>query len=188
MSPAAVFLDRDGVLNEAHVGSDGVARPPSSYAELKIVPDAPAALARLHEAGFLLVVVTNQPDVARGTLTHADVEAMHARLASHLPLDRVEWCPHDRDDGCECRKPRPGMIVRAASTLGIDLAQSWLIGDRWVDIAAAQAAGVRAILVDRPWSWEETHSGIPPIDLVPDARVADLNSAVELVLTAPLHS
>ena len=143
----AVFLDRDGVLNEAVVRA-GKPYPPATASEVIMLADAPAALASLKALGFLLVVVTNQPDVARGTQTRAMVDAINAKLAERLPLDAVYVCDHD-GDGCHCRKPKPGMLTDAARDHGIDLASSYLIGDRYRDIEAGQAAGVHSIWIDR---------------------------------------
>lgn len=139
----AVFLDRDGVINRAVV-RDGKPYPPDSVAELEILPGVPQALAALRAAGFLNVVVTNQPDVATGKQRREVVEAMHARLARELAVDAIKVCYHAAADGCACRKPKPGMLLEAASDHGIDLATSYLVGDRWRDVAAGQAAGCRA--------------------------------------------
>jgi D-glycero-D-manno-heptose 1,7-bisphosphate phosphatase len=139
----AVFLDRDGVINRAVV-RDGKPYPPDSVAELEILPGVPQALAALRAAGFLNVVVTNQPDVATGKQRREVVEAMHARLARELAVDAIKVCYHTAADGCACRKPKPGMLLETAADHGIDLASSYLVGDRWRDIAAGQAAGCRA--------------------------------------------
>jgi D-glycero-D-manno-heptose 1,7-bisphosphate phosphatase len=144
----AVFLDRDGVLNEVVV-HEGLPYPPASLDELKLVPDAAAALARLKAAGFLLIVVTNQPDVARGTQSRAIVEAMNRAIGAALPLDDFFTCWHDDPDACACRKPKPGLLVEAAARHAIDLRASFLIGDRWRDIDAGAAAGCRTVLIDR---------------------------------------
>ena len=152
MTPAhgrpAVFLDRDGVLTEAFV-RDGVPRPPRTLAEFRVLPGVTQACAALRQAGFVLVVVTNQPDIARGTQTRAEVEQMNERLRRLVPLDEVCVCPHDDADGCSCRKPRPGMLLDAADRLDLDLARSAGVGDRWRDVEAALRAGVTAIHVDR---------------------------------------
>src|SRR6185369_13960201 len=110
----AVFLDRDGVLNEVTV-RDGTPVPPPSLAELRLIEGVPEACARLRELGYALVVITNQPDIARGTQTQDEVDRMHSFLRDRLPLDEVVVCPHDDRDGCACRKPKPGMILDAAS-------------------------------------------------------------------------
>lgn len=143
----AVFLDRDGVLNEAVV-VDGRPTPPSTLADFRLRPGVVDACAELHDAGYALVVVTNQPDIARGTQTHAEVSRMHARLRDVLPLDDIVMCAHDDEDGCRCRKPQPGMFLDAARRLDLDLSASVGVGDRWRDVEAARRAGVRAIFVE----------------------------------------
>jgi len=142
----AIFLDRDGVLNEAFV-RDGVPTPPRTLAEFCVLPGVAEACADLRRAGFVLVVVTNQPDIARGTHTRAEVDRMHERLRSLVPLDEVCVCPHDDCDACACRKPQPGLLLGAAERLDLDLARSASVGDRWRDIEAARRAGVKAIYV-----------------------------------------
>jgi D-glycero-D-manno-heptose 1,7-bisphosphate phosphatase len=142
----AVFLDRDGVLNEAII-RDGKPYPPRDLSEFAITVGARAALDALKREGFLLVVVTNQPDVARGRATRAEVEAINAILAGDLPLDAIEVCEHDDEEHCDCRKPKPGMMLRARQKLCIDLARSFIVGDRWRDIEAGRRAGCRTVLV-----------------------------------------
>jgi D-glycero-D-manno-heptose 1,7-bisphosphate phosphatase len=118
-------------------------------AETEIYPDVPEALERLRNAGFLLIVTTNQPDVARGKTSQAGVQAIHAFLAGKLPLDEIRVCYHDDADLCVCRKPKPGMILAAAERFGIDVAASYMVGDRWRDIDAGLAAGCTPILIER---------------------------------------
>lgn len=143
----AVFLDRDGVLNETAVGSDGVPRPPASVDQFVLIPGVDDACRELHALGFLLVVVSNQPDVARGTQRREVVETINRRLREMVPLDDIRVCYHDDGDGCACRKPQPGLIVDAARDLGIDLTASFMIGDRSPDIEAGARAGCCTILV-----------------------------------------
>lgn len=169
----AVFLDRDGVLTRALV-RDGKPYAPVTLAEMEIEPEAPAALARLKTAGFLLVVVTNQPDVARGITRREDVEAMHAVLRDTLPIDACMVCYHDDADACNCRKPRPGLLTQAASAYAIDLSGSFLIGDRWRDIDAGAAAGCCSILIDRGYRER-------PPEHAPDANVDTLAKAVNWI-------
>ena len=173
MTRAAVFLDRDGVLVESTV-RDGVPQPARSLEELQILPGVEQACDRLREAGFVLIVVTNQPDVARGTLTADAVEEMHRELRQALPLDDVAVCFHDDADRCDCRKPQPGMLLAAAERWGVDLAASFLVGDRWRDVEAARRAGCAAIFVDRGYA--ET------IASEPDATVRNLEEAAEWIL------
>jgi D-glycero-D-manno-heptose 1,7-bisphosphate phosphatase len=170
----AVFLDRDGVLTRALV-RDGQAYAPVTPAEMEIDADAPAALARLKAAGFLLVVVTNQPDVARGIIRREDVERMHATLRAALPLDACFVCYHDDADGCDCRKPQPGMLIQAAGECAIDLAASFMIGDRWRDIDAGAAAGCRTVWIDRGYRERAPEHA-------PDARVDSLRAAAEWIV------
>jgi len=167
-SRPAVFLDRDGVLNEAFV-RDGVPTPPRSLEEFRILPGVANACSELRRAGFVLVVVTNQPDVARGKQTRAEVDRMHERLRSLVPLDEVCVCFHDDCDACACRKPRPGLLLDAAERLNLDLARSASVGDRWRDIEAARRAGVTAIYVQR-------HDG-EPASAGARVTVADLPEA-----------
>jgi D-glycero-D-manno-heptose 1,7-bisphosphate phosphatase len=145
---AAVFLDRDGVLTEAKT-LDGVPQSPRLASELAILPEAGPACRALAEAGLKLVCVTNQPEIARKNLDPAEVEAMNEILQRELGLDEVVVCPHDDADGCDCRKPLPGMIVDAAERLGVDLAASFTVGDRWRDVDAGRAAGTVTVFIDR---------------------------------------
>ncbi len=172
----AVFLDRDGVLNEAIV-RDGKPYPPAGLHQLKLVPGAAPALQRLKQASFLLIVVTNQPDVARGTQTREGVERLHAAIAAALPLDAFYVCWHDDRAGCACRKPKPGLLLEAASRYAIDLRRSFLIGDRWRDIEAGTAAGCRTVQIDRGYNEKSPQSA-------PDCHAASLTDAVEWILGA----
>lgn len=143
----AVFLDRDGVLNRAIV-RDGKPYPPAHISELEILPGVEEALAGLRAAGFLLIVVTNQPDVARGATTREAVEEINAALGAALPIDEFRTCFHDSGSACECRKPKPGALLAAAVLHDIDLSESYMVGDRWRDTEAGQSAGCKTILID----------------------------------------
>lgn len=147
----AVFLDRDGVLN-AIIERDGKPASPRTPDELEIVADALATLTALKAQGFALFVVTNQPDVSRGLMTGASLDAIHAKLAAALPVDEILACRHDNADNCPCRKPKPGLILDLAQRHGVDLSQSWMIGDQDRDIACGKAAGCRTILLERPYN------------------------------------
>jgi transaldolase len=174
----AVFLDRDGVINDAIV-RDGHPHPPATLAEVRVCTGAPAALAELRSRGFQLFVVTNQPDVARGTAKAADVDAFHSYLSAALPIDKFYTCMHDDADGCVCRKPLPGLITRAASEHSIDLATSYLIGDRWRDIAAGVAAGVTTIFIDRNYAERKPEPSA-------DGSAVDIEGAVNWILNREL--
>lgn len=172
-APRAVFLDRDGVINRAVV-RNGKPYPPASAGELEWLPGVAEALAALRDAGFARIVVTNQPDVARGVQTLAAIEAMHARVVAELPVDEVRVCPHDDGDRCECRKPKPGLIFEAARARGLDLGHSYLVGDRWRDVEAGCRAGCTTVLVD--YGYDEA------IPREPAVRVASLRDAVAWIL------
>ena len=156
----AIFLDRDGVLNEA-ILRDGRPYPPFDLSELVITNGARAALKELKREGFLLIVVTNQPDVARGKTNRANVAKINAQLAAILPLDAIEVCKHDDNEQCDCLKPKPGLILRAREKLGADLATSFMVGDRWRDIEAGRRAGCRTILIGDGYG--ETFPSAPTI-------------------------
>jgi len=170
----AVFLDRDGVISRPEVRA-GKPYPPARLEDLEVLPGVSDALHRLHEAGFRLVVVTNQPDVARGTQRREVVAAMHARLAALLPIDDFRACEHDDGDRCACRKPEPGLLVEAARQAEVDLSASFMVGDRWRDIEAGRRAGCRTIFID--YGYDEQRPDAP------DATVQSLPEAAEWILS-----
>jgi len=155
---AAVFLDRDGILNRAVVHA-GKPYPPSILNDVEIIPGMNLVLNRLAEAGYFLVGVTNQPEVARGTQSRMMVESINGYLLSQLPVLEIYVCYHDDMDNCECRKPLPGLILQAAKKYGLDLSNSWMVGDRWKDITAGRAAGLKTIFVD--YHYVERYNGAP---------------------------
>jgi D-glycero-D-manno-heptose 1,7-bisphosphate phosphatase len=173
----AVFLDRDGVINRVAV-RNGMPYPPSHVEEFELYEDVPDGCARLKAANFLLVVITNQPDVGRRTQSREAVQSMHSKLHSALPsIDRIEICYHAGErygERCDCRKPRPGMILRAAAELKIDLRASYVIGDRWRDIDCARAAGCRAIFIERGYQERLRET--------PDFTVSNFKDAVSTLL------
>lgn len=170
----AVFLDRDGVINEAKI-VEGKPYPPASVNEVRVTEGANELLRQLKDRGFLLVVVTNQPDVRRGIATKEDVEDIHQLLGSQLPIDDFFTCYHDDDDDCSCRKPRPGLTFEAAEKHSIDLSRSFLIGDRWRDIDAGAAAGCSTVLIDYGYAEQ------PPRH-APGVIVQSLSEAVKWIL------
>lgn len=165
-----MFLDRDGVLVEALVRGD---RPvaPTTLKDFTLVAEAAAAVARLRRAGLVSIVVTNQPEVARGSLPEDVLGTMHQRLREEIPVDDIFVCPHD-GDGCACRKPRPGLLHEAAAKWGLDPAGSFLVGDRWRDIEAGRAVGCYTILLERRYSACATA----------DTRVATVVEATDVIL------
>ena len=147
----AVFFDRDGVLNAAIV-RNGAPHPPASAEEVQIDPAAVEGIARLQSLGFLAVVITNQPDVARGNQRREVVDAINALVQQRTNVDAVFTCFHDNADRCDCRKPKPGLIFQAAVELGIDVRRSYLVGDRHGDVQAGLSAGCTTILIDRGYA------------------------------------
>lgn len=170
----AAFLDRDGVLNEPHI-RNGKPYPPATLDDFVLLPGVEQACRDLVHAGYALVVVTNQPDVARGTQDREVVHAMHGCLRAALPVEAIYVCEHDDADCCECRKPAPGMLKRAAMDLGLDLTQSVIVGDRWRDVEAGQRAGCHTVFIDRGYA--ERHP------LLPEAVVANLPAAADWITT-----
>src|SRR4051812_13246027 len=173
----AVFLDRDGVINRVAI-RNGTPYPPSRVEEFELYEDVAEGCARLKTANFLLVVISNQPDVGRGTQSREAVEAMNVKMQTALPLlDRVEVCYHAGDrygESCDCRKPRSGLILRAVAELRIDPKRSYVIGDRWRDVDCARAAGCRAIFIQR--GYKES------LREAPDYTVSNFDEAVSAVL------
>ena len=174
MVKRAVFLDRDGVLN-ANLERDGRPVAPTSLEEFRLLPGVEAAIGRLKQAGFLLVVVTNQPDVSSGRTPRTVVEAMHAHLRQILPIDDIKVCYHRDEDRCACRKPLPGLINEAAEEHDIDRSRSYLVGDRWRDIEAGRRAGCTTILIDYGYPQDGP--------MQPDKVVASLTEAADFILS-----
>lgn len=169
----AVFLDRDGILNRAVV-RDGRPFPPASVEEVEIYEDAAHACRTLRDAGFLLIVVSNQPDVARGTQQKGTVEAINSRLRAAVTLDDIRVCYHDDADACGCRKPAPGLLLEAATAWHIDLCKSFMVGDRWRDIQAGRRAGCLTVLIDHGYTESQVCE--------PDFRTRSLDEAVVWIL------
>jgi D-glycero-D-manno-heptose 1,7-bisphosphate phosphatase len=173
----AVFLDRDGVINRPLIRA-GKPHPPGNLNEFEVLPGVREACQLLKKLGFLLIVATNQPDVGRRTQVREAVETIHAWLMGQLPIDRVMTCFHGGaayGDPCECRKPRPGMLLQAAEALNIDLPKSFMIGDRWRDVDCGFNAGCKTVFVD--WGYQE------PLKRQPDYRAGNLLEAAKLIQT-----
>lgn len=170
----AVFLDRDGVLVVPEF-RDGRSYAPRTLASFAIYPEARAALSALKDKGFLIVVVTNQPDIGNGKILSTVVEKMHALMLDELPIDKIEICPHRQDEDCTCRKPRAGMLLRAAQECGIDLSKSYMVGDRASDVEAGATAGCSTIFIDLGYTAEKRPSQ-------PDHVVRDVSDAARIIL------
>ena len=169
----AVFFDRDGIVN--------VRRPDdyvTSWEEFDFLPDVFTALPRVHAMGYRAIIVSNQRGVALGRMTREDVDAVHAFMQQELSetcgeaFDDIFVCPHDNSEHCACRKPEPGMILRAAEKWDIDCAKSWMIGDAESDVVAGRRAGCRTILVGAPR------------ESVADVQCASLNDAIGVIEAA----
>lgn len=169
----AVFLDRDGVINKL-VTRDGKQQAPYSLEEFALYPGVEDACLMLKESNYLTIIVTNQPDVARGWVSVESVEIINNRIKELLPIDDIKICFHVNSDNCQCRKPMPGMLLEACDEWGIDLEHSYMIGDRYGDIAAGVKAGCTTILVG-PGDAQGEHPG-------PDYKVDSLIEAVKVIL------
>lgn len=171
----AVFLDRDGVVNEA-VGreQDGVCKhtAPFTVEEFRVFPETAGAIARIRAMGLLSIVVTNQPDLAYGRMTKEMFDKLE-QLTRALGFDDVFICPHRRDEGCACKKPKPGMLHDAAKKWDIDLSRSYIIGDTKSDTGAGKAAGCKTILIARPYNKEDRPTA--------DVAVGSLLEAVDWI-------
>lgn len=170
----AIFLDRDGVLNCAVI-REGKPYPPANINEIEILPGVPEAIKQLKAAGFVLIVASNQPDVARGTTTREAVETINAYLAECLPIDRFIMCYHDSGDNCDCRKPRPGMLLTGGREFGVDLSASFMVGDRWHDVEAGVSAGCKAFFIDHGYDEKQP--------LSPDFCVSSLQEAAIIIVS-----
>ncbi len=174
----AVFLDRDGTLN-VQIIRDGKPYAPERLADFRLYPGVVEGCRSLKQRGFALVVVTNQPEVGRGTVSRETIEAMHARLRDLVPdIDRIEACfDPGRGEVSRRRKPEPGMLLDAAEALGLDLDRSWMVGDRWRDVDCGRRAGVRTVFIDFGYS--------EPLASQPDFTVRSFDEAVGVILAAP---
>jgi D-glycero-D-manno-heptose 1,7-bisphosphate phosphatase len=169
----AVFLDRDGVIVIPHF-RDRKSYAPRRIEDFRLYPGAAASLQRLRRAGFLLAVVTNQPDVGNGVTPRSEVDAMHAIMTRELPIDAVRACFHAQGEDCACRKPKPGMIQEIAAELGIDLEQSFMVGDRTSDIEAGRAAGCATVFIDLGYA--------EPAPDTPDHIVHSIVEAADVII------
>jgi len=166
----AVFLDRDGVINRV-VLRDGKPYSPRKIEEFVFNDGIREAVYRLKEAGFKILVVSNQPDLARGEITQDVLDTMTRKLKSKIPIDDVYICPHDDVHQCSCRKPKPGMLIEAATKWDINLATSFFIGDTWKDMGAGRAAGCKTILLDAPYNQ----------DVDSDFRVKAISECIDII-------
>ena len=171
MKAKAVFLDRDGVINKVILW-DGKPYSPRKYDEFVLNDGIRDAVCKMKELGYKTLVVSNQPDLARGKITQGVLDLMTERMCGEIPIDNVYICPHDDIHQCSCRKPKPGMLLEAASRWEIDLSSSFIVGDTWKDMQAGKAAGCKTILLDALYNQ----------DVQCDIRVKSLSEAVSVIL------
>jgi len=169
----AVFLDRDGVINKAHM-VDGKPYPPRNLDELELIPGVDQAILQLRDRGYFCIVVTNQPDVARGKTSKETVESINQFLIQHLAIHEIVSCYHDDHENCGCRKPKPGSLLKAALKYNIDLNKSFMVGDRWRDIEAGQNAGCKTFFIDYQYNEKQPQN--------PTYKVTSLADAVNIIL------
>jgi len=177
-SKRAVFLDRDGVVNRALV-TNGKPYPPETVEAFEFLPGVVQAAQALSQAGFKLIVITNQPDVATGKQRRDVVESMHQLVEITMPVNAIKVCYHTDQDDCNCRKPKPGMLLDAAEELSLDLPSSYMVGDRWRDVAAGKAAGCKTILVESGYQEKPAEN--------PDEIVFSFLEASELILSQQIR-
>jgi len=169
---AAVFLERDGVINEAPI-IDGHQSVPLHLDAFQVRPGLRKCLDRLKQAGFLIIVTTNQPGLANGALCRTELDLMHGMLLRALPIDDILMCPHAENDNCHCQKPEAGLFTEAAFKWNLDMDLCFVVSDKWQDAAAAHVAGCTSILIQSPFNGVSHH----------DFIVSDLPAAVEKILT-----
>ena len=170
---SAVFLDRDGVVNLAYTRS-GKPYPPKDLSQLVILPDVKESVKKLTKYGFVIIVVTNQPDISNGNSNYEIVNALHKEIASLTGIENFYVCPHIDSDNCKCRKPKPGLLLKAAEDLNLDVKKSYMVGDRWRDVGAGQSAGCKNFFIDYDYSEKR------PVE--PFVTVSSLLQATEIIL------
>jgi D-glycero-D-manno-heptose 1,7-bisphosphate phosphatase len=180
----AVFLDRDGVINRV-VWHGGRLGSPWSPEEVEVLPRVAEAIEMLRSAGFLTIVVTNQPDVAVGLQRREVVEEINEQLRGLVHVDDIKVCYHRDQDGCACRKPKPGMLLEAARTWSVALDRSFMIGDRWRDIGAGRAAGCTTILVGDGYGETFVEAPDAMVESLFEASLLVLSNRVEITGTRP---
>jgi D-glycero-D-manno-heptose 1,7-bisphosphate phosphatase len=168
----AIFLDRDGVINHV-LYHEGVNKPssPWKFEEFQLYNGVEKPLEELRKMGFLLLIISNQPDISKGKIEEGMTEKVNKIIFEKLPIQDILICPHEDRHNCNCRKPKPGMIIELSKKWNVDIGKSFLIGDRWKDIEAGENAGCTSILLDKPYNK----------DTKAEYRTKDLQSAVELI-------
>jgi D-glycero-D-manno-heptose 1,7-bisphosphate phosphatase len=184
----AIFFDRDGVLNLLVSDGSATGRSPRTVDEFEMVNGAEDSVRLASQAGFLPIVITNQPEISRGDLSSEVLDEIHSRLRARCPeVIDIYACPHTGSD-CNCRKPRSGLLEQAAFEHKIRLHDSWMIGDRWIDVSAGQIAGCRSVLIERPYSWLPNSDGAAPPELAPTLTAFSALCAVRRIVAETQNS
>jgi D-glycero-D-manno-heptose 1,7-bisphosphate phosphatase len=179
-SQVPIFLDRDGVLLELVQDGAGL-RAARSLDEYQLIRNVDKAIDGLHD-NFLLIVITNQPDIAKNKVSLDMVNQINNKLMRDIPrISEILVCPHSEDDKCNCRKPKPGLIFEFFARYNYITEPGWMIGDRWVDIEAGINAKLRTILIKKHYSWDRTTSGVPSNDTIPNLICSSLNESLKLI-------
>jgi len=176
----AVFIERDGILNETEPGPKHPISP-LTLEEFKLITKAKPLLKQLKDAGFLLIVTTNQPGLSRGYQSRRELDRMHEILRRTFPIDDLFLCPHDESDECPCRKPRPGLMIESAFKWHINLDHSFVVSDKWYDSEAARTAGSTSMLIDSPWVGQGHHDFVLPDLKTAVAKIIQLKKQLEFV-------
>lgn len=176
----AVFIERDGVLNEVQLGPKNQIAP-LTLEEFKVRKEAEPALSKLKKAGYVLIVTTNQPGLSRGYQSRRELDRMHDIIRRCFPVDDIMVCPHDEADHCPCRKPRPGLLIEAAFKWHLNLDQSYVISDKWHDAEAARTAGCTSLLISSPWVGKVHHDFVLPDIAAVAEKILSLRQNFECV-------
>ena len=174
MTRSAIFLDRDGTLNELVYRNKQLLGPRMAD-QFRLFPDVEEVDRRLRKLDYLVFVVTNQPDIARGFLDPVELEKMTRTLMEAIRVDEVLICPHDDRDNCKCRKPKPGMLIDLADRWNVDLKLSYMVGDLWKDVVAGQTAGCFTIQIGRP-KWRQPYPNVAVETLMDAIKMIESNS------------
>jgi D-glycero-D-manno-heptose 1,7-bisphosphate phosphatase len=158
---SAIFFERDGILNEVEINRNQQVVP-TTLAAFKVKPEVPELLKKLKDAGFLLIVTTNQSGVSHGTLSRRELDHMHEILRRRAPVDDIFLCAHAEADHCPCRKPKPGLFTEAAFKYQLSLEHCFVVSDKWQDAEAAQNVGATSLLLKSPWNGKSHHDFVLP--------------------------
>lgn len=176
----AVFFERDGILNDVRLGPKHQITP-LTLEEFKVNKGAEEPLRGLKAAGFVLIATTNQPGLSRGYLSRRELDRMHDVVRRSFPLDDLMVCPHDENDHCPCRKPRPGLLIEAAFKWHLSLDHSFVVSDKWQDAEAARTAGCTSLLLTSPWVGQVHHDFVlPDLQAIAD-KILSLKQHIEFV-------